>query len=439
MKPLFCLTVFVFFEAAGIPSSYANDRWPQFRGPDSQGTALLAQPPVEFGLTQSIKWRTSIEGKGWSSPVVDDGRIWITTAVAQAATPEESERRLGGNPTGGVKEVARSMEIRAVCVDFESGSLLHNLVLASFVDPDPINPLNTFASPTPVMNDGMVFCDFGNYGTWCLDAETGKTIWQHRIVVDYSVGPGSSPIVHGDKLIRVCDGIDQQFIVALDKATGSEVWRTARPPMRTENVEFRKAYSTPLVISVHEKPQVVVPGAQWICGYDPDNGHEIWRIDHGSGFSVSPMPILVNGLVVFSTGFMRPELVAVKPDGQGDVTNTHVMWRVSRGAPTKPSAIAVGQRIYMVSDTGVLTQLRVEDGSIVWQERLAGNFSASPILAGDHLYFCSHEGIVIVVKPGERFVEVARNELEPRILASPAVIGNDLVFRTEDALLRIGN
>lgn len=416
----------------------AEDAWPQFRGPDGQGNAPAANPLLEFSNTKNTRWRTPLEGRGWSSPVVSEGHVWLTTAISQAATPEETAQKLKGDPMAGIKEVAGSVEFKALCLDFDTGRIIHSIALSKTSDPEPINPMNSYASPTPTISDGKVYCDFGNYGTWCLDAMTGEKVWHRQVAVDYSVGPGSSPLVVGNHLILVCDGVDQQFVLALDKNTGDEVWRTARPPMRATNVEFKKAYSTPLVVTTEGKMQLIVPGAQWICGYAPETGEEIWRIDHGDGFSVSPRPIQAGDFVVFSTGYMRPELVAVRTDGQGDVSATHIAWRASRGAPTKPSPIVVDDRIFVVSDQGVLTQLRSEDGSIAWQERLGGNYSASPINAGGRLYFCSHEGDVTVLEAGTEFRTLAKNELGSQIMASPAVIGNDLLLRTDDALMRIG-
>ncbi len=421
-----------------VTYGFADERWPQFRGPDGQGHATEASIPAQFGVKQGVRWRAPIAGKAWSSPVISDGRIWLTTAITEAATDEEKARKLADDPLKAIKDVAGTVEFQAICVDFATGNVVHEISLAKVDDPEPINPLNTYASPTPVIAGGRVYCHFGNYGTWCLNAEDGAIVWQRQIVVDYSVGPGSSPYVHGDKLILVCDGTDQQFVMALDAATGKEVWKTPRPPIRATEVEYRKAYSTPIAVQVRGETQLIVPGAQWICAYAPDTGREIWRIDHGDGFSVSPRPIAVGDLVVFSTGYMKPELVAVKTDGQGDVSQTHVAWRVSRGAPSKPSPIAVGDRIFVVNDLGVLTQLRSADGSILWQHRLGGQYSASPIQAGDKLVFCSHTGAVTVVAVDAQYRELAKNELEAAILASPAVVGDDLLIRTENELLRIG-
>ncbi|MCA9127042.1 MAG: PQQ-binding-like beta-propeller repeat protein [Planctomycetales bacterium] len=428
------LTVYLWCSA-----THAAEGWTRFRGPGGQGVSSGADVPVHFSMEENVIWKTPIEGQGWSSPVVDSGMIWLTTAIVQEATAEQKALRLADDPLKDMKDVAAAIELKAVAIDFASGRIVHEIPLSHIQDPDPINPLNTFASPTPVIAEGRVICHFGCYGTWCLDAKTGTSIWQRVFKVDHSVGPGSSPVVVDDKVILVCDGIDEQFVAAIALSTGQELWRTPRPPKDAANVEFHKAYCTPITVTTNGNTQIVVPSAQWICAYDPNNGHELWRIDHGDGFSNSPSAITTaNGLVVFSTGYMRPEMVAVRIDGSGDVTKTHVAWRSSRGAPTKPTPLAVGEAIYMISDNGILSKLRTEDGSIVWQERISGNFSASPINVEGKLFLCSHEGVVTVVGVANDYLELAKNQLESRIMATPAVEGNSLIVRTEFHLLRIG-
>jgi len=411
--------------------SVAEDSWPQFRGPTGQGQAATCLVPDHFDQKNAMRWRTEIEGKGWSSPVVADGKIWLTTAI--------EHERLQKKVRNEVKDVASKLNLKVLCIDFASGKLLQSIELAEFADAEPIHALNSYASPTPVIHHGRVYCHFGTYGTWCLNAANGETIWTKRLVIDHSVGPGSSPIICGKNLILVCDGIDEQFVAALNVDSGEEVWRTARPPMDANSDEMKKAYSTPIMINVAGKEQVVAPGAQWICSYDPANGKELWRAKHGSGFSTSPSAVYWNGLVVFSTGFMKPELVAVRADGSGDVTDSHIVWRAKRGAPNKPSPIVSGGHLYVIADSGILTQISPK-GEELWQERLGGNYSASPIGSGDRMFVCSHEGIVTVIKAGEVYHELAKNELagEGRLMASPAVVDGDLLIRSENALMRFG-
>ena len=412
-------------------TTFAEDSWPQFRGPTGQGLATSCLVPDHFDQKSGMRWRTEIEGKGWSSPVVADGKIWLTTAIEH----ERSQTQVKGE----TKDVASRLNLKAVCVDFATGKLLHESELAEIKQAQPIHALNTYASPTPVISGGRIFCHFGTYGTWCLNAANGEVIWHKQLVVDHSVGPGSSPVVCGNHLIIVCDGIDSQFVAALHIETGEEVWRTLRPPMTAANEEMKKAYSTPIVIEVDGRKQIAAPGAEWICSYDPVTGAELWRAKHGDGFSTSPSAVYWRGMVVFSTGFMRPELVAVRADGKGDVTDSHIVWRVKRGAPNKPSPIVAGGQLYMIADNGIMTQIG-SDGVEHWQVRLGGNYSASPIGSGERILVCSHEGIVTVIKVGEAYSELAKNELagEGRLMASPAVVDGDLLIRGEHALMRFG-
>lgn len=409
----------------------ADEAWPQFRGPTGQGHAPVCEVPDKFDQKSSLRWRTELEGRGWSSPVVADGKVWLTTAI--------EHERLQRTVRNEVKDVASKLNLKVLCLDFATGSLVHNIEVAEFSDAEPIHALNSYASPTPVIAGRKVYCHFGSYGTWCLDAKTGETLWSKRVVIDHSVGPGSSPIVCGKHLILVCDGIDEQFVAALNIDTGEEAWRTKRPVIEANSTEMKKAYSTPIAIEVAGREQVVAPGAQWICSYDPQTGEELWRAKHGSGFSTSPSAVFWNGLVVFSTGFMKPELVAVRADGKGDVTETHIAWRAKRGAPNKPSPLVSGGNLYVIADNGILTKIG-PNGEDLWQERLGGNYSASPIGSGDRMFICSHEGIVTVIKPGDAYQELAKNELagEGRLMASPAVVDGDLLIRSENALLRFG-
>ncbi|HBE72188.1 MAG TPA: serine/threonine protein kinase [Planctomycetaceae bacterium] len=419
--------------ASASVSVHAQDSWWQWRGPGGQGHAQNCRIPTQFDVKDAT-WKYDVAGKGWSTPAVDSGMIWLTTAIVTPATEEETAARLAGDPLKDMKEVASEIELRALCLRQENGRVLHDLALGRIKAPDPINPLNTYASPSPVIDGDNVLLHFGDLGTWCVKMVTGEVVWQRRIRVQHSVGAGSSPFVIDDVVVLVCDGVDKQFVVALNKNTGREAWRTSRPPMTGDNVEFHKAYCTPIEVEHDGRKEIVIPGAQWICAYDPKNGNELWRVNHGRGFSVSPMPVSVDGMVIFSTGYMRPELVAVRLGGEGDVTQSHVAWRLRQGVPAKPSPLIVDGNLYMVSDLGVLSCVKVTDGSIVWRERLGGNFSASPILADGKLVFCSHEGKVTMVQPGLEYKELAQSSLPPRILASPVPLSQGLLIRTETSL-----
>ncbi|MFW6170562.1 MAG: PQQ-binding-like beta-propeller repeat protein [Planctomycetota bacterium] len=398
----------------GIMSASGADRWPQFRGPNGDGHAGNADVPLQWSETENIAWKTSIHDRGWSSPVVWSDRIWMTTA-----TPD-------------------GREMFAICLDLKTGRVIHDKKIFEVDEPNEIHSLNSYASPTPVVEAGRVYVHFGTYGTACLDTETAQVLWSRRdLNCDHYRGPGSSPVVHGDLLYLHYDGFDVQYVVALDKHTGETAWRTDRSTeFRNVDGDFHKAYSTPILIEVSGQLQLFSPGSQAAMAYDPATGRELWKVRH-SGFSSTARPLYGHGLVFFQTGFGRSKVLAVRPDGHGDVSDTHVVWRVSRAVPAKPSSILVGTRLYMVDDQGVGTCLEAESGETVWRERLRGDYSASPILAAGRLYFFNQQGQATVIHPGREFQVLATNELDTGCMASPAVVGDCLIVRTETDLYRI--
>ncbi|HLQ44720.1 MAG TPA: PQQ-binding-like beta-propeller repeat protein, partial [Planctomycetaceae bacterium] len=297
----------------------------------------------------------------------------------------------------------------------------------------PIHPKNSHASPTPISDGQHLFVHFGTHGTACLTLN-GKIVWRTReLKYEPAHGNGGSPIFVDDMLVICCDGADTDFVIALDKATGKTRWRTDR----TVNKGRKFSFSTPLLIEVNGEQQIVAPGTGHVAAYRPQNGAEIWRVDYGDGYSVIPRPVFGQGLVFISTGYDSPNLLAIRPDGKGDVTKTHVAWKVSKSMPHTPSPLLVGEDLYVVSDGGVATCLNAKSGEQVWQKRLGGGFSASPTFADGKIYFQSEGGEGIVVEPGSEFREVSRNQLEPRTFASYAVADGALFIRTESQLYRI--
>ncbi|MEM8681635.1 MAG: PQQ-binding-like beta-propeller repeat protein, partial [Planctomycetota bacterium] len=276
-------------------------------------------------------------------------------------------------------------------------------------------------------------------GTVCIDTQTQQEIWRTQFPSVESVGPGSSPLLVDGKLILPFDGTDDQFVVALDADTGEPVWRTERPTMEGNEKEYHKAFSTPVLIEHEGRRQVVIVGAQWVCSYDPETGEELWRLRHGKGFSMSPRPVYGNGLIYICTAYAGIGVAAIDPSGNGDVTGSHLRWSHESQAPNMSSPILVGEQIYFVSDRGIATCLNALDGERLWRERLGGNFCASPILVGEHLYFANREGKVHVIKARPDYEPVVVNDLGEAVMASPAVIGDDLLIRTDDHLYRIGS
>ena len=408
--------------------------WPQFRGTNGTGSTDSALPVT--WSEENFKWQTELPGKGWSSPVYVDGKAWMTAAIDGKATREEINKKLENVDFPQIKTAAASVEFFAICVDLDSGEILHNISLGQTDDPQPINPMNSYASPTPAIADGKVICHFGAYGTWCLNAESGETIWKTEFVIQHSVGPGSSPIIVDSKVVLVCDGMDQQFVAAVDLQTGQQVWKTNRPPIKASNGEFRKAYCTPIVREINQRQQIIVTGADWICSYDPANGEEIWRLNYGRGYSITGMPAMVDDLVIFVTGYDVNQLVAFEPTGNGELDKTVVKWK-NRGAPTMASVVVRDNVIYSANDRGILAATNATDGSLIKRIRTIGNLSASPLLADGKLYVANRDGQMVVVSCDEELEVLHEYDFGASIMASPCPIDGDLLVRTEEKLIRI--
>jgi outer membrane protein assembly factor BamB len=391
----------------------AGEHWPRFRGPNGDGRSE-ARVPRRWSETENVAWKTPIHGRGWSSPVIWGEQIWLTTA-----TPD-------------------GKKMAAIAVGREDGRILRDTVLFEVESPAPIHVLNSYASPTPVIEEGRVYLSFGSYGTAALDTRSGETVWARRdLPCDHFRGPGSSPILFGGLFILHFDGFDHQYVVALDKETGRTVWRTDRSnDFGTDNGDFKKAYSTPLVIDAAGKLQLISPGSRAAMAYDPFTGKELWQVRFES-FSSTAAPLFGHGLVYINTGFGKADLLAVRPDGAGDVTATHVAWTLKKGVGSKPSAILDGELIYLVHDAGVASCVEARTGDVVWSERLGGSYSASPVMAGGAIYFFSQEGAATVIEPGRELRRIAANELDHGFMASPAIAGKALFLRTEKHLYRI--
>ena len=434
--PLILIAVaLLFFEAE---STVANESWTEFRGPTGQGHSTADNLPVEWSETSNVRWKTSIPGEGHSSPVILGNRIWLTTAIVEKLSAEEKAERLKGNRMAKQLNLARRVSLRAVCVNRADGKLLYNIELFDVEDPIPVHSLNSYASPTPVLEKGRLYCHFGAMGTMALDTETGKPLWKREFKIDHANGPGASPVVWKNLVVLHCDGRDEQFVVAVDKNTGETVWKTERSGKLRDQEDLKKAYATPTVVMQGDRPLLVSPGADWVYGYDVRDGKELWRANYGQlGFSTVPRPVVGHGMAFVCTSFMTSRLLAVRLDGKGDVTKSAVAWRTDKQVSKKPSLLLAGDELYMVSDNGIATCLDAKTGKMHWRERLGGNFSASPLLAAGHIYFFNHEGQATVIKPGTEFKRVATNKLEGEHMASPAVVGNAMYLRTDSALYRI--
>lgn len=433
-----------FLLATSFTTSLSATSWPEFRGPNGDGVATAENVPVTFGETESLKWKTELPGRGWSSPVFDGKTLWVTTA--EEIFPDEEEKTRILKEAGeeekvfASRQVATRIELSAVAVDYETGKVLKTVELANIENPQTIHTLNSFASPTPVLSEGVLYAHFGAFGTFAIDTETGSIRWQTKIDLEHGVGPGSSPVLHRGRLILICDGVDRQFVTALDATSGKALWTTDRPEMRAATGDQKKSYNTPVVVTGKDgREQLICMGAQWLVSYAPETGEEIWRLDHGDGFSVVPRPVYSpkTGLLYLSTGYGKPELLAVRIDGKGDITGSDkIAWREAKRIPARPSPVLVGDELYVIADGGVASCFDAGTGTLHWTERVDGNYCASPLFADGHLYFSSQEGAVTVVKPGRTFEVVARNTLEGTLMASPMALDGNLIVRSGTALYR---
>jgi len=373
--------------------------------------------PVRWSATEGVAWKREIPGTGWSSPVLVDGRIYLTTAVESGA--------------GGVS-------LRALCVNAAEGEILWNVEVLqpNSREARVVHQKNSQASPTAIVAGDRLYVHFGHMGTAALDL-TGKIVWR-QTEVTYSPmhGNGGSPALAGDRLVFSCDGAEDPFVVALDRGTSDVRWKTPRAGGARQTFSF----STPLVIEVDGAQQIISAGSGYVAAYDPGDGREIWRVDYDEGFSIVPRPVFAHGLLYVCTGFLRAKLLAIDPRGaQGDVTATHVRWSHDRGVSLTPSPLVASNEIYVVADNGIATCLDARTGQPRWTERLGGNFSASPTYADGRVYFLSEEGVTSVVKAGTNYELLATNDLDERALASPAVTDGAIFLRTESHLWRVGN
>ncbi len=398
-------------------------QWPQFRGPEGNGVSPATGLPLRWSETENVRWKTPIHGKGWSSPIVLGDRIWMTTA-----TPD-------------------GRELFVIAVDKANGRVVFDTKLFDVPKPQYADPFNSYASPTPVAEPGHVYVTFGSAGTAAIDAASGRVLWTRGdLECNHFRGPGSSPILFGRLLILHFDGSDVQYVVALDTQTGRTVWKTSRSVDYQDleangqvkaSGDFRKAFSTPQIVSVGGRSVLVSPGSMATYGYDPTNGRELWRIVDRSSFSASNRPVSGNGLVYYTTGWNTGAVMAVRPDGQGDVSASSVAWRVPRGAPQKPSLLLLGDLLFMGNDSGIVTCLDAKSGAELWHARIPDTYSASPVAAEGRIYFFSEDGRTTAIEAGRTFKTLSESRLDDGFMASPAIDGRAFYLRTRTALYRI--
>ena len=408
--------------------TFAAENWPQFRGPDGNGRSDAQGLPAELGEDKNVKWKTPTHGKAWSSPVVWGAQVWLTTAT-------EDGKQLG-----------------VMCVDKESGKVVHDAKLFDMAEPQFCHKFNSYASPTPAIEEGRIYVSFGAPGIAALDTKTAKKLWERRdFVCNHFRGAGSSPILWNNLVILPFDGSDKQYIVALDKATGKTVWEVPRsidfkdlqPDGKPEaEGDWRKGFATAHVTTWQGKPVLLSSGAKAHYAYDPATGKELFRFEERGAHSAASRPVVGHGIWYITPGFGQKQVIALKLGGSGEIAESAVAWREKKGAPNKPSVILDGDYLYMVDDTGIGSCVDAKTGALKWRERIsgervAGDYSASPVLADGKLYFCSENGNVVVVAASPEFKRLGEGKFSDGFMASPAISGKALFLRSKAALYRV--
>jgi outer membrane protein assembly factor BamB len=399
------------------------EHWTSYRGPTGQGRADDANLPLEWSEGKNITWKIPLDGKAWSSPVIWGERIFLTNAPPDGSS------------------------LSIVCIDKRDGKILYKKHLLTVPLPQYCHPFNSYASPSPVVEEGRVYVSFGSTYNACLDSTTGDAVWERTdFICNHFRGPGSSMLIANDQLFLHFDGSDHQFVVALDKHTGKTLWRTERtvdyddinPKTGKPDREgdWRKAFSTPVIMDVDGRPILISLGSMALYGYAADSGKELWRVEFVGSHSGACRPVLGNGIIFAPMG-SREELWAVRPDGRGVVTDTHVLWKQKRAVPRRPSLLLLGDLLFMVNDAGVAACVEADTGKEVWRKRIGGEFSASPIYANGRIYCFDQEGTATILKADRNYEVLATNRLDQGLMASPAVSGDALFLRSRTHLYRI--
>ncbi len=398
-----------------VSSTHAAD-WASFRGPSGDGISTANKLPLKWSATENVAWRMPIKGQGWSSPVLRNGVLYITNAVAD-----------------NTDAVQTSYQLNTVAIDAQSGKMLWTtIVFTQPIDSARIHSKNSHASPTPIVTASHVFVHFGHLGTACLTLK-GEVVWK-TLASKYSPvhGNGGTPILHDGKLYFSVDGKVKTLVICIDCATGDSVWVFDRQSAASRKFSF----STPVIIEVAGKMQLISPASDIVQAIDPQSGKLIWQVKY-DGYSLIPKPVYHQGLLYVCTGYDKPWLYCIDPTGKGDVTDSHVRWNIQGQIPHTPSLILDDGKVFMISDRGIGTCLNAITGETIWQERVGGNYSASPILNNGNIYFTSELGATTIIKAADQYQVVAKNSLGQATLASFAVAEGVIYIRTDSHLYRI--
>lgn len=415
--------VYIFLVVNSFTCTSGEDNWTHFRGSNLSAIANVEHAPLTWDEETNIKWKTAVHGRGWSSPVVFENQVWVTTANTDGS------------------------DLYAVCLDFDTGDIIHDIKVFSLASTIRKHDINSFASPTPAIEDGFVYVHYGSMGTACINSSDGSIVWTREdLRCDHVQGPGSSAFLYDDLLILHYEGVDERFIVALDKHNGENVWKTYRQeePYKELPRIGRKAYVTPLLVNVNGRDLIISNGSAIINAYDPRTGEEVWSVVRGAESTVA-MPFAENGIVYFETGFMRDEansryseMMAVNPDGKGDITETNVLWTERIVPFPLITPVIRDGLIYTVDRNRKMKCYDAADGQEVWSHNVRGEFNSSPIYVNGKVYFNSTRGETLVIDAGRELNILAENKLDGEIWSTPAILRNSILMRTDGHIYRIG-
>jgi outer membrane protein assembly factor BamB len=424
-----------------LVSSLHAEQWPTWRGPSTTGVSAETGLPAEWSDSRSIAWKSPVRGLGISSPIVVNQFVVVTSQVdtgevrqgprlVQSGNAAESGERAMQPVGSGVERVT----FLVTAFDRASGRRAWEAEVPSAGPLPFVHEKHNLASPSPTSDGERVYAWFATGQIAAIDL-SGKVVWAKHLGTEYGPfqinwGHGTSPVVHNGTLLLVCYHERASYLLALDARTGAERWRVNAPSPAT-------SYSTPIVVQAGTRAEIVVNSSVGVSGHDLMTGQRLWYFNEDNRFPV-PSPLVHNGIIYTSRGYRSSPFMAIRPGGQGDISTSHVLWRVPSGAPYISSLVYYDGLIYMVGDVGVLTVTDATTGERVHQERIGGVYTASPVAGDGKVYLLSEDGETIVISASRTPKVLARNRLTARQLASPAIAGGRLFIRSDDALYAIG-
>jgi outer membrane protein assembly factor BamB len=418
-KLIFLLTVFPVIVFA---QNQNRSSWTHFRGSKMDGHAQVKTAPLQWSDSTNIVWKAPVKGLGWSSPVVFGNQVWLTSAAEDGK------------------------EFYTLCYDLNTGKLLNEKTIFTSAEPQRIHNTNSYATPTPCIEDGFVYVHYGTFGTACINTTSFEVVWKREdMLCQHMQGPASSPILHKNLLIVHLEGTEDPYVAALDKKTGVTIWKSIRPKEIYDKLEpvYRKSYQTPIVIEAGGR-ELLISNSSFMCfAHDVNTGEVIWTMEYGYDSTVS-QPLYWNGLVFVNSGWIfidnKPYFTrqyAIDPTGKGDVTKTHVKWMYEDEVPQIPTPVIVDGKMYMVHDRGIASCIDAKTAKLIWKHELKGNFNSSPVYAAGNIYFFNVKGDCTIVKPGDTFEMVAQNFIGETIKAVPVFVDNGMVLKTDKNLYLI--